>query len=68
MNNKYVSRVFSRSELEELERQKAGDFSDERGVMSSRLRPKLRELLDVWFPRLVELSELAMLKKRGGRK
>ncbi len=58
-----TSRIFSRSDLREMERRKSGDFSDRNGTFSARTRHKIRELLEVWFPRRKELEKLVKPKR-----
>lgn len=62
---KQMSKIFSNTELQEMERRKAGDKSDKFGIFSARLRPKIRELLEIWFPKKDELEGL-INKKEGG--
>jgi hypothetical protein len=52
------SRIFSNGELDEMERRKAGDKSDKYGIFSSRLKPRIKELLEEWFPKKKELQDL----------
>ena len=56
------SKIFTPTELEEIERRKKGDKSDKHGLFSNRVRPKINELLEVWFLKKIELKRL--IKKR----
>lgn len=58
-----MSKIFTNSELAEMERQKSGDRSDKYGLFHNRVRPKIRELLNVWFPKANELAELERKKR-----
>lgn len=56
------SKIFTQTELKEIEKRKKGDKSDPTGIFSGRIRPKINELLDVWFPKKQELRKL--IKKK----
>jgi hypothetical protein len=58
-----MSRLFSQSDLREMERRKNGDYKDRFGVFSKSTRPKIREILEVWFPRRKELEKLVKPKR-----
>ncbi len=55
------SKLFTKAELEEIERRKKGDKSDKTGIFSSRVKPKIIELFE-WFKKRHELKKLI---KRG---
>ena len=59
------SKIFTQAELQEIDRRKKGDKSDKFGLFSSRVKPKIIELLD-WFKKRTELKKL--IKQRGGDK
>ena len=59
-----MSRVFSNGEIEALEKVKRGDRSDPTGVFYRFVKPKIKELLEVWQPQLKELERLIELKKK----
>jgi len=42
--------IFSNSELEALERRKNGVLSDSSGIFSARIKPKIKEILEIWLP------------------
>lgn len=58
------SRIFSKSEITEIERRKDGDYSDKYGLFSSRIRPKINEILEVWIPKKKELKRLIEPKRK----
>ena len=58
-----MSRIFSPSELREMERQNKGDYRDKHGIFSKRSRPKIREILEVWLPKKKELEKLVKPKR-----
>ena len=51
------SKLFTKAELGEIERRKKGDKSDKTGIFSSRIKPKIIELLE-WFGKRKELKKL----------
>jgi hypothetical protein len=57
------SKIFTRTELEAIERRKKKDYSDKRGVFSGRAKPKIIELIEVWFPKKKELKDLIKSKR-----
>ena len=61
------SKIFTEAEIQEIERRKKKDYSDKFGLFSSRVRPKINELLEVWFPRKKELQKLLKVNKKGGK-
>ena len=54
---KLVSKIFTEAELKEIERRKEGNKTDKTGIFSSRVKPKIIELLD-WFKKRKELKKL----------
>jgi hypothetical protein len=59
-----VSGIFKPYELQDIERRKNGDLSDKNGTFSSRVKPKFKELLEVWFPKKRELKRLIKPKSK----
>ncbi len=55
------SKLFTKAELEEIERRKKGDKSDNTGIFSARVKPKIIELFE-WFTKRKELKKL--IRKR----
>ena len=51
------SKLFTKAELQEIERRKKGDKSDKTGIFSSRVKPKILELFE-WFSKRKELKKL----------
>jgi len=60
--SKRKSIIFANHELEEIEKRKKGDKSDSRGIFSTRVRPKILELLE-WFKKIKQLKKLIEVKK-----
>ncbi len=56
------SKLFTKAELKEIERRKKGNKSDKTGIFSSRVKPKIIELLE-WFTKRKELKKLIEVKK-----
>lgn len=59
-----MSRVFSDSELESMERVKKGDRKTKSSIFYNRAKPKIKELLEEWFPRKKELQKLIEPKRK----
>lgn len=59
-----MSKIFSNTELEEMKRQEEGDYSDKFGVWAARAKPKIKELLEHWFPKKKELERLIKPKRK----
>jgi len=57
------SKIFTNFELEEIEKRKSGKLSDKTGVYTSRIKPKIKELLEDWFPQRNDLNKLIENKK-----
>lgn len=58
-----TSKIFTTGELAELERREKGNKADKQGLFSSRIKPKIKELLQVWFPKKTMLEKLIKTKK-----
>lgn len=56
------SKIFTKAELKEINLRDKGNKSDKTGIYSSRVKPKIIELLDVWIPRKKELKKLVEVK------
>lgn len=61
------SRIFTDGEMKELNRKLAGGKHDPNGAFYNRVKPKIIELLDHWFPRKKQLKKLIKPKinKKG---
>lgn len=59
-----MSRIFTPSEMVEMQRREKGDYSDKNGTFSSRVRPKIQELLNEWFPQSEDLFSLLEKKEK----
>ena len=57
-----MSKIFTKAELNNIQERKQGDKSDRTGLFSRRIRPKINELLNVWFNKKDELE--ALVKKK----
>ena len=55
------SKIFTKAELQEIERRKKGDKTDKTGIFSSRVKPKIIELFE-WFNKRKELKKLIEVK------
>lgn len=56
------SRIFTKAEVKEIERKLAQGIGDPTGIFYGRIKPKIKELLEEWFPRKKELKELIKRK------
>lgn len=61
-----MSKIFTDLELKEIDKRKKGDYSDKFGLFSARIKPKIIELLEVWFPKKKTLETL--IKPKGKKK
>ena len=59
-----MSKIFTKAEIEELNQREKGNKKDSTGIFSARIKPKIRELLDEWFPKKKELEELIKRKTK----
>ncbi len=55
------SKLFTKAELEEIEKRKKGNKADKTGIFSARVKPKIIELLE-WFTKRKELKKLIEVK------
>ena len=60
-----MSKIFKPYELREIEKRKNKDFSDSSGIFSNRVKPKINELLEIWFPKKKELEKLIENKRNS---
>lgn len=58
-----TSTIFTEAELEAIKSREKGNKKDNTGIFSSRVRPKIEELLNTWFPKKQELTRLIKKKK-----
>lgn len=59
--------IFTKAELEEIERRKKGDRADKTGIFSTRVRLKIIELFE-WFKKRKELKKLIEIKDNKKKK
>ena len=52
------SKIFHQSELRTIEEFKKGNRRDKNGTFTNRVKPKINEMMDVWFPKKRELKKL----------
>lgn len=52
------SKIFGNRELELLEERTKGSKKDPTGQWSSKAKPKVKELVNIWIPRKEELEKL----------
>ena len=57
-----MSKIFTDTELKALERRKKGNRLDKTGIFAGRVKPKIVELLEVWFPLRRQLRKLISKK------
>ena len=62
------SKIFHQSELKSIEEREKGNRRDKNGTFSSRAKPKIKEMVDVWFPKQKELKKLIKPIKSGRKK
>ena len=55
------SKLFTKAELEEIEKRKKGNKADKTGIFSARVKPKIIELFE-WFTKRHELKKLIEVK------
>jgi hypothetical protein len=58
-----MSKIFSNAEEKSLHERLAGSRADPTGIFAARVKPKLKELLEVWLPKKKELERLLSPKK-----
>ena len=52
------SKIFTNTELKSMEEREKGNKSDETGIFSARIKPKIKEMIEVWFPKKKQLMKL----------
>lgn len=52
------SMIFTEAEQDALNKRLNGSKADPTGIYSARVKPKIKELLEVWFPKKKELEKL----------
>lgn len=50
--------IFTKAEQDALDNRLNGSKQDKTGIYSKRVKPKVKEILDVWLPKKKELSKL----------
>lgn len=55
---KSKSKIFTDAELKALNKRMQGDKSDPTSIYANRIKPKIDELLNVWFKKRKELEKL----------
>ena len=58
------SKIFTSAELKEIEKREMGDRSDKYGTFANRIKPKIKEMLDHWFHKKEELTDLITKRKK----
>ena len=61
------STIFTDAELEAMDNRLKGIGKDPSGIFSQRIRPKIIEILSIWFKEKPALKELIKPMKRGPR-
>lgn len=62
------SKIFTQAEHKSLEDRFKGSKKDNTGIFSARVKPKIKELLDVWIPKKKKLKKLIEVKDGNKRK
>lgn len=52
------SKIFTHTEMVVIDNRMKGIKSDPTGIFSGRIKPKIKEILDVWFKKKDELESL----------
>ena len=61
------SKIFTKAEQDFLAKRLKGKKEwDKTGIFSRRIKPKLIEIIDYWFPKRKELQKLLDVKKKKG--
>ena len=56
------SKIFTNAEMQNMDERIAGSKKDSTGIFSARIKPKIIELLKVWFPKKKQLEKLVNKK------
>ncbi len=54
--------IFTKAEQDALRKRLDGSKEDKNGIYASRVKPKIKELLEVWFPKKKELKKIVQKK------
>ena len=57
------SKIFTDAEIKSLNQRLKGIKKDSTGIFGGRVRPKIKELLDKWFPKKKQLEKIIQSKK-----
>lgn len=57
-----MSKIFTDSENESLKERLKGSKKDPTGIFNARVKPKIREMLEHWFPIRKQLREIVTKK------
>lgn len=57
-----TSKIFTDAEVESLNNRLSGSKVDKTGIFSSRVKPKIKEILDVWLPKKKQLQKAVETK------
>lgn len=63
--SKMQSKIFTNAELEALEERKKENKKDPTGIFAGRVKPKIIEIFEHWFPQKKQLKKLIEPKKKG---
>jgi len=66
------SKIFTETEHKSLKKRLKGSKKDNTGIFSARIKPKIIEMLEYWFPQKKQLQKLVTSaprrkNKKGGR-
>ena len=57
------SKIFTQAEQKALDNRIKGSKKDNTGIFSARVKPKIMEMLEYWFPKKKELEKAIKPKK-----
>ena len=57
------SKIFGDKQLNLIEKRIKGDKKDRSGAWAGKIKPKIKEIVDIWLPRKKELMKLVEEKK-----
>ena len=60
--------IFTDAEIKSIEKRKQGDKTDKTGIFYGRTKPKIEEILNVWFSEKKTLLKLIALSSRKKNK
>lgn len=61
-----MSKIFTDAEVESLNKRLSGSKDDKTGIFSARVKPKIKEILDVWLPKKKQLQKAIETKPNKG--